>query len=152
MYSHCDVDSEYISLHDCHATNIKYENGVLSFVFQDGIWVIKGHPSNMTDKTVRTDVAEVKFCLESGDECDITLYVFEEKFKKTVRDEWELSKLMECVNSGSYTLEFLYQYKGYHSMIIECWLWSDKRPYHRECELKLSLTEVRYCWNDLCEE
>lgn len=152
MYSHCDVDSEYISLHDCHATNIKYENGVLSFVFQDGIWVIKGHPSNMTDKTVRTDVAEVKFCLESGDEYDITLYVFEEKFKKTVRDEWELSKLMECVNSGSYTLEFLYQYEGYHSMIIECWLWSDNRPYHRECELKLSLTEVKYCWNDLCEE
>ena len=152
MYKHCDVDSEYISLHDSHATNIKYEKGVLSFVFQDGIWVIKGHPSNMTDKTVRTDVAEVKFHLESGDEGDITFYVFEEKFKKTVRDEWELSELVESVNSGSYTLEFLYQYEGYHSMIIECWLWSDKKPYHRECELKLSLTEVEYCWNELCEE
>lgn len=69
-----------------------------------------------------------------------------------VREEWELSKLIECINSGKYTLEFLYQYKGYNSMIIECCLWSDKKPYDRECQLKLPLSQVRYCWNDLCED
>ena len=152
MYKHCDISDEYISLHDCHATKVTYENGVLTFVFQEGIWVVQGHPSNTTDKTLRTDVAEVEFYLENGDECDITLYVFEEQSKKTVREEWELTKLIECINNEKYTLEFLYQYKGYHSMIIECWLWSDKKPYHRECELKLSLKGVKYCWNDLCEE
>lgn len=152
MYKHCDIDDEYLSLHDCHATKVINENGVLTFVFNDGIWVAQGHPSNIADKTLRTDVAEVEYYLESGEECDITLYVFEEKSKKTVREEWELAKLIECVNSEKYTLEFLYQYKGYNSVIIECWLWSDKKPYHRECEIKLSLKDVKYCWNDLCED
>jgi hypothetical protein len=93
----------------------------------------------------------VQFQLESGDEYDMNLYVFEKRFKKTVREEWELSKLMECINNKKYTLEFLYTYKGYNSMLIECWLWSDKKPYHRECEMKLSIVDVKYCWNELCE-
>ena len=152
MWKHCGNDDEYVSLHDCHATKITYENGVLTFVFEDGVWIIKGHPSNLVDATVRTDMAEARFYLESGDECDVTFYVFEEEDQKTIRENWELLKMMETVNSGRCTLEFLYQYKGYHSMIIECWLWSDKKPYHRECELKLSLTDIKYCWNDLCED
>lgn len=152
MYKCCDSDDDYISLHDCHATKIIYENGIVTFVFDDGIWIAQGHSSNMTDKTLRTDVAEAKFYLESGDECDITSYVFENKLGKTVREEWKLSELIECINSEKYTLEFLYQYKGYNSRIIECWLWSDKKPYHRECELKLSLKAVKYQWNDLCED
>lgn len=152
MWKHCDMDDEYVSLHDCHATRIIYENNALTFVFRDGIWIVKGHPNNELDKTVCTDMAEAKFYLENGDESDITIYVFEENLNKTIREEWELSKLIECVNSGKYTLEFLYQYKGYHSIIIECWLWSDTKPYHRECELKISLSNVKYCWNDLCED
>ena len=124
----------------------------MTFVFQDGIWIIQGHPSNIADKTLCTDMAQVEFFLESGDESDITLYVFEEQSKETIRKEWELAKLIEGVNSKGYTLEFLYQYKGYNSMIIECWLWSDKKPYHRECELKLSIKGVKYCWNDLRED
>lgn len=151
MYKHYDCDDEYISLHDCQATKVISENGVLTFVFQDGIWVAPGHPSNTTDKVLRTDAAEVNFQLEFGDEDDIALYVFEEKRKKTYREKWELTKLIECINSEKYNLEFLYQYKGYNSMIIECWLWSDKKPYHRECELKLSIKGVKYCWNDLLE-
>ena len=152
MYKYCDINDEYISLHDCHATKIIYENGILTFVFNDGIWVTQGHPSNSSDKTLRTDVAEVKFYLKYGNECDITMYVFEEEVKKTVREEWKISKLIESVNNEKYTLEFLYQYKGYNSVLIECWLWSDKEPYHRECELKLSLTDVKYYWNGLCED
>lgn len=152
MYKHCDNESTFISLHDCHATKVFFENGILRFVFQDGIWVSKEHSHNMTGKTVRTDVAEVEFFLEFGDESDITVYVFEKKLNQTVRAEWELSRLIKSLNDKKYTLEFLYQYKGYNSMIIECWLWSDKKPYHRECELKLSLTDVKYYWNDLCKE
>ena len=152
MYKHCDTSDEYISLHDCHATSIVYDNGVITFIFPDGIWVTNECPSNELGKTVRTDKAEVKLYLDFGSEYDIPVYIFEEKFKKTIRKEWELSKLMEHINNMNYTLEFLYQYKGYNSMIIECWLWSDKKPYHRECELKLSIKDVKYCWNELCEE
>ncbi len=152
MWKHCDTTDEYISLHDCHATKISYEKGVLTFGFEDGIWVAQGHTDNTVDKTVRTSEAEVRFILESEDESDITIYIFKKEGKKTIRKEWELSRLLEHVNSGKGTLEFLYQYKGYCSMIIECWLWSKKKPYHRECELKISLTGVEYCWNDLCED
>lgn len=86
MYKHCDIDDEYISLHDCHATKVINENGVLAFVFRDGIWVTQGHPSNIADKTLCTDVAEVEFYLESGDESDITLYVFEEKSRNLITE------------------------------------------------------------------
>lgn len=152
MYKHYDIDNEFVSLHDCHATEILYERDILTFVFDDGFWITKDHPSNRVNKTVRTDKAQVKFRLESDNEDDIIVYVFDKKFKNTVRQEWALSDLMKCVNNENYTLEFLYQYQGYNSMIIECRLWSDKKPYDRECELKLSLKDVNYCWNDLRED
>ena len=56
------------------------------------------------------------------------------------------------INNKNCAHEFLYQYKGYNSMIIECWIWSNKKPYHRECELKLSIKDVNYCCNELCKE
>ena len=63
MWKHGDTDDNYVSLHDCHATKISYENGALTFVFDDGIWIVKGHSGNMADKTLRTDAEEVKFYL-----------------------------------------------------------------------------------------
>lgn len=151
MWKYCENDNRYVSLHDCHATQVLYEKGVLTFVFDEGIWISEEYPHNMFDKIVRTDRAEVKCYLETEDESDVTIYIFKQKMSKTVREEWKLSKLVECVNNEKYTLEFLYQYKGYNSMIIECCLWSYKKPYDRECQLKLSITEVQYCWNNLCE-
>ena len=147
-YKHCDINDENISLHDCHATNIFYEHGVVSFVFKDGIWISNHHSNNSCNENVRSDIAEVKFSLEFENEYDITIYVFEEKFNKTYREEWKLSKLMEYINHKKCTLEFLYQYKGYQSSIFECWLWLDKKSYHKECELKISYKDVKYCWND----
>ena len=152
MWKYRETDNEYISLHDCHATKISYEKGSLTCAFDGGFWIGQDHPANALGKNAYTNAGEVNFYLESENESDITIYVFEEKGKKTIREEWKLSELMECVNNGSHTLEFLYQYEGYRSKIIECWLWSDKKPYHRECELKLSLTQTEYCWNELCEE
>ena len=39
MYKHCDISDKYVSLHDCHASNILYENGVMTFIFPNGIWI-----------------------------------------------------------------------------------------------------------------
>lgn len=152
MYKHCEEDNQYLSLHDCHATEMLYDEGVLTFIFQDGIWITKEHSYNEIGKIVRTDKAEVKFYLDSGDEDDITIYVFDKKLKKTYRQELQLIELIELLNRGNHTLEFLYQYKGYNSMIVECCLWSKKKPYHRECEIKLLLKATKYCWNNLCED
>ena len=152
MWKHCDTTDEYISLHDCHATKVSYEKGILTFGFEDGIWVVSGHPDNLVDKTVRTDEAEVKFFLEGRDESGLSIYVFKEVGSKVIRKTWELSNLLDHVNRGKGTLEFLYQYKGYGTLIIECWLWSKKKPYHKECQMKLFLTGAEYCWNDLSED
>ena len=151
-FKHYDIDDSYISLHDCHVTKVIYEDGIMTFVFDDGIWIIDKHPSNDLNKIVRTDEARVKFRLVTGEAYDVTLYIYEKKFKKTFRKEWDLDKLSEMINKKNYTLEMLYEYKGYNSMIIECWLWSDKKPYSRECELKISVTDVEYCWNNLLED
>ena len=78
MYLHSDND-EFISLHDCHATKIFFENGILTFVFPDGFWIVPGHPENVTDKTNRTDAAQVQFILETGDEYDVDCYVFDKR-------------------------------------------------------------------------
>lgn len=70
----------------------------------------------------------------------------------TIRKEWCMSKLLECINTKKFALEFLYQYKGYNSRVIDCWLWSNTPPFHRESQMKLRIEKVEYCWNDLCED
>jgi hypothetical protein len=152
MWKYCDSNCKFISLHDCHATEISFEKGILTLVFDDGIWLTEEHPSNSLGKTVRTDRAEVQFHLTSEDEQDISIWVFEEKIKMTFRKEWELSRLMKSINSGKSTLEFLYRYEGECLTIFECCLWSSRKPYCRECELNLPLTKTIYFWNSLCED
>ena len=148
MYKHCEMNDEHMSLHDCHATDVTYENGILTFCFEDGIWI----SSDTLNKTVRTDKACVKFYLETEEDYDISVYVFEKILKLTIRKEWHISKLLECINSKKFTLEFLYQYNGYNSRVIDCWLWSDRKPFHRECQIKLRVEKVEYYWNNLCED
>lgn len=152
MYKYCDFNDEFISLHDCHATKVLYDKKNLSFIFDDGICVIPGHISNKTDKNIYTGKACVVFSLETGDECDVCIYVFKDKLKKTFREEWKLSKLIDNVNNNKYSIEFLYLYKGYNSMIVECVLWRDEIPHHLECQLKISFNSVRYQWNYLSDE
>ena len=154
MYKYCDNNDKYISLHDCRATRILYKNGIITFLFEDGIWIADRHSTNKLGKIVRTDMAEVKFELALANEADITIYMFKEKGKKTIREEWSLSRLIDNVNNRNCTLEFLYQYRGtgVNVMIVECCLRKNKKPYHIECELKLLLKDIKYCWNKLRED
>lgn len=152
MYKHCDINDKFISLHDCRVTKVLYDKGILTFIFNEGFYICKDHPDNKINKIVLTDKAEVRFNLVCDGLEDVTIYVFKEKIKKTIREEWDLSRLMEYINDKGCTLEILYRYDRYNSIIIECCLWSKKKPYHRECELRLSLKDEKYCWNELCEE
>ena len=61
MYKHCEINDEHKSLHDCHATSVTYEKGILTFYFDDGIWI----SSDTLNKTVSTDKSCVKFYLET---------------------------------------------------------------------------------------
>lgn len=35
------------------------------------------------------------------------------------------------------------------TFVFECWLWFDKKPYHKECVIILSADELTYFWNNL---
>ncbi len=153
MYKHYDKDGAAIGLHDSSAEKASFEKGVLTFYFpQDGFWVPSEHEANSTVEPVRTDASEVRFHLLYEDpEDDFKCYVFDKKSaRKTVRKEWTVSELVTALNSGKYRLEFLYRYVGgYKEQVFTCELLSDKKPYHRECQLWLSVQDVTYCWNEL---
>lgn len=151
-FIHCDMNEEYITLHDCVADRAYFCNCTLSFEFDDGFWILPDHPENNLADTVRTDCSKVEFIL-NDEYYERVIYVFEKNiFGSTVRKEWTLDKLLNSINSGKYKLEFLYQYKCYGSRIIECELQLDKRPYHKECIIKIDSSKANYCWNSLCKD
>ena len=149
-YSHCDQNEQDLSLHDCVAERAYFENGRLGFEFPDGFWISPDHPASDLSNLVRTDYSKVEYVLAFGDDCDVTVYVFEKScFKKSIRTEWTVRELVDKINTGKCRLEFLYQYLDYNARIVECELKTDKKPYRKECLLKISAPEVHYYWNHL---
>lgn len=154
-FLHCDNSEKNLTLHDCIAERAYFEDGKLVFEFDDGFWIGADHPENNLNKTVRTDFAKVEFILKNGEgyEGGGFLYVFEDTlFKKNVRKDWTLEKLVDSINQGKCKIEFLYQYKDEEIRIVECALCYDKRPYYQECWMRLFASDVNYLWNNLMED
>lgn len=149
MYKHYDSDDSNISLHDCRAEKIIFEDGILSFVFPDGFWITEKHPQNNSDTTVLTNSSQVDFQIVDGELDGIEIYLFKRNRKKIVRDDWEPTKFINAVNAGDFQVEFITQYKGFQSYLFKCWVWFDKKPYHSECEIILNSEKALYCWNEL---
>ena len=150
MYQHCDKDDTVISLHDCRAEKVSFENGDLTFYFPDGFWVLPSNEENHTEDCIKTDASEASFHLML-DEDDVSIYVYtQKKHGKAIRRKWEVSKLIKEINSGKYQLEFLYRYVGgYKELVFYCEICQKKKPYRRECQLWLSVQDVTYCWNEM---
>ena len=147
VYTHIDTDDSVLSLHDCYANRIQFENSILSFYFQDGFWVSPSHRANNSGKTVRTDFSQVDYHVHD----DVSIYVFRKNiFGKTIRIEWTLEELVRLINNNTFRLEFLYQYKRYNEVLLKCWLHFDKAPYYYECQIEIPTFEVVYRWNNLC--
>lgn len=140
-----------ISLHDCRATKIYLKKGVLQFEFEDGFSIYDNDRPNGKDRVLDTDQSRMDVRLLSDDPaCDFTFYVFvPKKHGKVVRKEFSLKKLMRKINEKGRTLEFLYVYQGYDSIVFECELWFKKRPYSRECVMIISTDDVIYRWNNI---
>jgi len=155
MYQYSDRnEKDDISLHDCRATKIALKDGILTFVFKEGFWVLEGNRNNFHKKLSYTDEAEVRFrTLYEDMESNITIYVFTDtkEENKAIRESVPFDRFMEQINGGM-ELEFLYSYKGYQSFIFECWLWFDEEPYHKECVVIVSADQVTYHWNMLYAE
>lgn len=150
MYNHSEFNNEHITLHDCCANSMNYENGVLSFVFPEGFWVTPQHNKNDSDKIVRTDLSQVTFDLLDRVAEDVRVYIFRENENAdTVREEWELDNFINKVNSGFFKVEFIDEYKTYQSNLYKCWVHFDNEPYHYECEIIIDTENVTYNWNRL---
>ena len=150
-FKHNDPDNFHdkeITLHDCYAEKIIYADGFLRFYLSDGFWVTPYHEENNLNRTVRTDAAVVDFRIENID--DIILDVFTRNiFKKTKSELWEMNELMNGINSGKCTIEFIHQYRTFFEQMWQCAIRSEKKPYYRECQLHLPETEAIFRWNNL---
>ena len=153
-FRHVDPDAHHdkaLTLHDCVANKILFERNTLRFYLPDGLWVTPHHKENTYGKTLRTDAAAVSFSVEEPD--DITVRVFTRNAwcwsRKTCVENWHMEQLMEAVNSGKCTLEFLTQYRSNYEQLWHCVIHSEKRPYYRECQLYLPAAEATFFWNDL---
>lgn len=150
MYKYYDKnENDDISLHDCRATAVSLKNKKLAFTFPDGFFVCDQNKQNPYGKTLCTDQSEIEFQIL---EEDVTVYIFSRKMGKTIREEWEIRDYIEKINDHTYELEFLYKYKGYQSMIFECMIWFNKKPYCKECVLMMRTEDITYRWNQLCED
>ena len=149
-YQHQELNDCFISLHDCRAEKIVYDHGILSFVFPNGFWITPQHPENHSDTAVRTDLSQVDYIIPNDPFCEIEISIFRKAFgKKILRESWEIEKLINAVNSGTFQLEFVTQYKGFQSILHKGYIWFDKKPYHRECEIILPTDCAVYRWNRL---
>lgn len=152
-FSHCDHDEKYLTLHDCKADRAYLRDGKLGFEFDDGFWIMPEHPGSNLPNTVRTDLSKAEYTLADGNVSAASVYVFKRTlFGRVIRTEWTLAELAENINSGKCELEILYQFIDGVNRIVECALRFKKRPYFGECMIKLTVSEVGYYWNDLCED
>ncbi len=150
MFNHSEFNNEHITLHDCCANSMNYENGVLSFVFPEGFWVTPQHNKNDSDKIVRTDLSQVDFELLDRVVEDVRVYIFRENENAdTIREEWELEDFINKVNAGIFKVEFIDEYKTYQSYLYKCWVRFEDEPYHYECEIIIDTKNVAYNWNKL---
>jgi len=153
-FRHIDPDAFHgreLTLHDCVSHKIVFENKALRFCLPEGFWITPHHKENTTGKTVRTDASAVSFSVEDLQE--ITVYVFTRNTwflsRKQALEEWQIGQLMEVVNRGKCTIEFITQYRSYYEQMWHCVIHSEKKPYYRECQLYLPKTEATFFWNDI---
>ena len=140
-----------LTLHDCVADKIAFENNTLRFYLPNGFWITPHHGENSSDKVVRTDASVVDFSIKEIDE--ITVRVFIRNIwcwsRKETAEIWHIDQLISAVNSGKSTIEFITQYRTYGEQLWHCVIHSKKKPYYRECQLYLPNTTANFCWNDL---
>ena len=156
-FKHIDPDEFHgkeLTLHDCIADKITFENNTLRFYLPDGFWVTPHHEVNSSEKTVRTDASVVDFSIKNIDDTMVDVFTRHKWlwFRKTSVEIWNMEKLIALVNSGNCTLEFITQYRTYGEQMWHCVIRHKKKPYYRECQLYLPETETTFFWNDLRPE
>ncbi|MBE6758892.1 MAG: hypothetical protein E7554_02225 [Ruminococcaceae bacterium] len=137
-----------VSLHDCRATSMHVTDNHIEFIFEDGFLVLADNEHNPHGKVCRSNVASLvirEYDLES-------IYIFRNfhMFGRrilTVRRSIDLNRLAEMLNSGKRQLEFITTYISDFTVLCTCEIWSDRKPYHRECLFETVYESIEYNWN-----
>lgn len=140
----------FISLHDCKATNITIQEDHLFFEFDDGFWIspiAESNPFGYTAKTDKSEIQLIQFNVSN-------IYIFKEfrLLRRPViikRDSLDLEKLMANINCGKWELEFINEYHARKDVLYQCCIWTKQRPYHMDCQIELDCDAIEYHWNDL---
>lgn len=141
---------EQVGLHDCRAKKMSFEQGVLSFYFPDGIWVLPKSSDNPASEALRTKNARVDFSIVDADPDEIEIYLFRKNRRgNIIREDWKPDDFAAAVNAGEYQVEFLYTYQGYQSFLFKCWVWFEKAPWHAECEIILRTDGGSCEWDEI---
>ena len=154
-FKYCTNNDKDICLHDCRATHITINGNNLSFVFDDGFWIINDHSFN-DNKLHKSSLSVMSLSLIEDEYIDsTTVYIFNQKNGETIREKISINSLIEFINSEHANLEFIYVFRetqGFRKYSFECVLWSDKMPFHKECILSVNANELSYYWNKVTKD
>ncbi len=150
-YKYSDQNECLYLLHDCISDIVDYSEGVLSFEFDDGFWVLPNHPAEPYGETVRTGRSVVRYTLTNLDESYISIFLFTRNiFKKYTCREISLDKFLRIINSKNGSVEFFYQYIDGNTRLIDCRLKIKGKWKH--CLINVSTENVTYLWNNLMKD
>ncbi len=137
MYQYNVVNSENLSLHDCRANRMSWEDGILSFFIPDGIWIVE------KGEAIKTNSSRVDFEVMDKNVDDVDIYLFRKtRSGKVIREQWKVDNFINAVNEGTFEVEFLYKYLGYQYILYKCCVWFKKAPYCYECEIEMHSTKM----------
>lgn len=148
-------------LHDCIATEIRQNGSELSLFFPDGFWILADDPQNPYGDTLhRTgpSAAVVSMGYPKA-EADAENAVSAELFHRyrfcrsaviTTVSLPKTASLIEKVNSGRWSLEFVEKYPCYdRGYVILCYFRTGKDS--RQCYLNLECSKICFYWNEVLE-
>ena len=147
------TQSAGISLHDYRATYLAISGNQIEFTFEDGFLVLADNEHNPHKRHRKTD----RSSLLIRDHTLESVYLFRELrlFGNriiTVRKSITLNELAENINSGKWQLEFITEYTSYYTVLYNCEIWFDHRPYHMECQFEMVHGGIEYNWNNFADE
>ena len=143
-----DCHGNTLTLHDCIAEKVTFCDGILRFYLPNGFWITPEHDENILDKTVRTDAAVVDFLISDSDEISVDMFK-KSLFNKTMVESWEINDLIDAINKGDFSLEFVYQYRANFEQLWQCVIHTKKELYYMECQLHLPEAQATFRWNNL---
>ena len=126
-----------VGLHDCRIDHAEIKDGVVTFDFPDGFFVLNGKEPKRTGK------AKMTCRLADTDMEKPTVYVYVEKDGNVVREDWS-ERFFQALNRGEFEFEFVTTFNSYERVLYKGYIWSDTAPYHSECEIELHTAEIKY--------